>query len=161
MKAATRSCLPYNRRPPAGADNAAHPAHSVIVTLQPRSSNVIPALSSMKRPVLEPVVLLGAILMLGNLATVLHKSSRVYLFQQAQCFNYYQMHDPTKIEADYHIEEALCKLPYVQSRLSIVDGVDSFLQFLPREPSEFPSHADASPQSVPLHTDADMRCVSQ
>ena len=159
MKPATR-CLPYNR-PPADVDNAARPAPSVSELSSLVSSNVIPALSSMKRPVLEPVALLGAILMLGNLATVLHKSSRVYLFQQAQCFNYYQMHDATKIEANYHIDEALCKLPLIQSRLSMVDGADSFLQSLPREPSEFPSHADASPQSAPLRTDANMRCVSR
>ena len=89
----------------------------------------------MKRPKFEPVVLLGALLMLGNLGSVLHKSSRVYLFQQAQCFNYYEIHDATKIDANYRIEEALCKLPLVQSRLSMVDGVDSFLQSLPREPS--------------------------
>ena len=90
----------------------------------------------MKRPVLDPTVLLGGLLMLGNLGGILHKSSRVYLFQQAQCFNYYQIHDATKIDAHYRIEEALCKLPFVQSRLSLVDGADSFLQFLPREPSQ-------------------------
>ena len=89
----------------------------------------------MKRFVLDPVVLLGGILVLANLGIVLHKSSRVYLFQQAQCFNYYQIHDPAKIDANYHIEEALCKLPFVQSRLSMVDGADSFLQCLPRKPS--------------------------
>lgn len=118
----------------------------------------------MKRPVLEPIVLLGGLLMLGNLGTVLHKSSRVYLFQQAQCFNYYQIHDATKIDANYQIEEALCKLPWVQSRLSIVDGADSFLQYLPREPSlDFlcTQYTDASPQSTPLHTDADIRFISQ
>ena len=109
----------------------------------------------MKPPALDPVVLLGALLMLGNLGMVLHKSSRVYLFQQAQCFNYYQIHDATKIDAHYHIEEALCKLPWVQSRLSIVDGADSFLQILPREPSlDFlrTLYPDTSPQSTPLRT---------
>ena len=88
----------------------------------------------MKRFILDPIVLLGGILVLGSLGGALHKSSRVYLFQQAQCFNYYQIHDPTKIDVNYQIEEALCKLPFVQSRLSMVDGADSFLQYLPRKP---------------------------
>jgi len=90
--------------------------------------------SSLKHTVSGPLVLLGGILTLGNLGTILHKSSRVYLFQQAQCFNYYQVHDATQINADYVVEEALCKVPPIQSRLSMVDGVDSFLQCLPRKP---------------------------
>ena len=80
------------------------------------------------------VMLLAAIITLGNLGTILHKSSRVYLFQQAQCLDYYRIHDPTKISLNYHVEESLCKLPAIQSRLSIVDGIDSFLQCLPRKP---------------------------
>lgn len=91
--------------------------------------------SSSKRTVLVPLVLLGGILTLGNLGTILHKSSRVYLFQQALCFNYYQIHDATQINAGNVIEETLCKLSPIQARLSVIDGVDSFLQFLPREPS--------------------------
>ena len=82
-------------------------------------------------------MLLGAILALGSFGSVLHKSSRVYLFQQAQCLNFYQTHDVSAIGANYDIEEGLCKLPIIQSRLSVVDGVDSFLQFLPRESIHF------------------------
>lgn len=93
--------------------------------------------SSSKRSLRGPIVLLGALLPLGNLGTLLHKSSRVYLFQQAQCLNYYQSHDISAIDANYNIEEALCKLPIIQSRLSVIDGVDSFLQFLPRKSSHF------------------------
>lgn len=90
-------------------------------------------LSRLAPPVSGSIALLGGILTLGNLGTILHKSSRVYLFQQAQCFNYYQVYDATAIGADLHIEESLCKVALIQSRLSIVDGVDSFLQCLPRK----------------------------
>ena len=77
------------------------------------------------------IVLLGAVLNVSYLATCIHKSSRVYLFQQAQCLNYYQANDPTKIDSHHHVEEALCKIQEVQSPLSILDGIDSFLQNLP------------------------------
>ena len=95
---------------------------------------IISMISLVKRPDLEPVVLLGGIITLGNLGTILHKSSRGYLFQQAQCFNYYQIHDATAIGSNHLIEEFLCKTPIIQSKFSIVEGVDSFLQCLPRKP---------------------------
>ncbi len=87
----------------------------------------------MKLPDLNAVVLLGGIITLGNLGTILHKSSRVYLFQQAQCLNYYQIHDVKVIGSNYHIDEHLCKIPGIQSRLSIVEGIDSLLQYIPRK----------------------------
>ena len=79
------------------------------------------------------IILLGAILTLGNLADSIHKSSRVYLFQQAQCLLYYKNSDPTKIQTDLRVDEALCKVSPIQSRLATVEGIDSFLNFLPRE----------------------------
>lgn len=100
---------------------------------QPCRTAMTSETSQWKRQAFGYVVLLGGILTLGNLGTILHKSSRVYLFQQAQCLNYYRRHDATAIGPQYQIEEARCKNPVVQSRLSVVDGVDSFLQFLPRE----------------------------
>ena len=87
--------------------------------------------SPRRMSVTRQVVLLGAVLNVSYLATCIHKSSRVYLFQQAQCRNYYQANDPTKIDSHYHVEEALCKIQEVQSPLSILDGIDSFLQNLP------------------------------
>lgn len=77
------------------------------------------------------ILLLGAVLTLANLAAIIHKSSRVFLFQQSQCLAYYMATDPSKIHAQYHVEEAMCKLDAIQSRLSIYDGIDSFLSNLP------------------------------
>ena len=79
------------------------------------------------------IILLGAILTLGNLAEIIHKSSRVYLFQQALCLLYYKRSDPTKIQSDFSIDENFCKVSPVQSRLATIDGIDSFLSLLPRE----------------------------
>ena len=87
--------------------------------------------------VTRQIVLLGAVLNVSYLATCIHKSSRVYLFQQAQCLNYYQANDPTKIDSHYRVDEALCKISEVQSPLSILDGIDSFLQNLPGKATPF------------------------
>ena len=87
--------------------------------------------------VTRQIVLLGAVLNVSYLATCIHKSSRVYLFQQAQCLNYYQANDPTKINSHYQVDEALCKISEVQSPLSILDGIDSFLQNLPGKATPF------------------------
>ena len=89
--------------------------------------------SEWRRQTFDYVVLLGGILTLGNLGLILHKSSRIYLFQQAQCLNYFLLRDPTAIGLQYHVDEARCKNPTIQSRLSMIDGIDSFLQWLPRE----------------------------
>lgn len=88
-----------------------------------------------KTSVVQQILLLGLLLTLSNLAAVIHKSSRVYLFQQAQCLTYYKIHDPTQIDSHSRIQEALCKLDKVQSRLSITDGIDSFLSYLPGKSS--------------------------
>ena len=79
------------------------------------------------------IILLGAILTLGQLAEILHKSSRVFLYQQAQCLLYYTNLDPTKIQSGFRIDEALCKAGPIQSRLAAIDGIDSFLAHLPRK----------------------------
>ena len=89
--------------------------------------------SAWRRTVSAPIILLGGILIGANLGTVLHKSSRVYLFQQALCINYYRIHDPSKIHWPHSVEEKTCKVPEIQATLSMVDGIDSFLQLLPRK----------------------------
>ena len=77
------------------------------------------------------VLLLGAILTFANLGLVLHRSSRVYLFQQTQCFNYYIRSDPSQIDPNSRVQESLCKLREIQAPLSVADGIDSFLARLP------------------------------
>ena len=89
--------------------------------------------SPVKQSDRKAVILLGTIITLGNLGTILHRSSRVYFFQQAQCLGYYRTYDPTLINSAYEIKELFCKLPFIQSRLSVVNGIDSFLQCLPRK----------------------------
>ena len=79
------------------------------------------------------IILLGAILTLGNLAEIIHKSSRIFLFQQALCLVHYKNLDPSKIHTGFRIDEALCKVTPIQSRLATIDGIDSFLYCLPRE----------------------------
>lgn len=93
------------------------------------------------------IVQIIAVLTLGNLAICLHRSSRVYLFQQSQCLVYYMRVDPSKIAPDFTIDEALCKNKEVQSPLSIIDGVDAFLMMLPGEEIESSpkSHSISSP----------------
>ena len=87
-----------------------------------------------KNPVRRQILLLGVVLTLANLAAIIHKSSRVFLFQQSQCLAYYMTNDPTKIDSHYRVEEALCKIDDIQSWLSITDGIDSFLSCLPGKP---------------------------
>jgi hypothetical protein len=84
-----------------------------------------------KSSVNRQVFLLGAVLNFGYLASCIHVSSRVYLFQQAQCLTYYKTYDPTMIDSHHGVAEALCKLDKIQSPLSVIEGIDSFLQFLP------------------------------
>ena len=89
------------------------------------------------------IVQIIAVLTIGNLAICLHRSSRVYLFQQSQCLTYYMKTDPSKIAPDFTIDEALCKSKEVQSPLSIIDGVDAFLMMLPGKLSLCISCGDA------------------
>ena len=87
------------------------------------------------KSVRQQILLLGVILTLANLAAIIHKSSRVFLFQQSQCLTYYMTNDPTKIESRDRVEEKFCKVYDIQSWLSITDGMDNFLSQLPGKPS--------------------------
>ena len=88
-------------------------------------------MSALKLSQKRQVLLLGAILTSANLGLLLHRSSRVYMFQQTQCFNHYIRSDPSQIGSDLRIQESLCKLREIQAPLSVTDGIDSFLARLP------------------------------
>ncbi|KAL8649435.1 MAG: hypothetical protein Q9226_005580 [Calogaya cf. arnoldii] len=77
------------------------------------------------------VLIITAVLVISNLAVSIHRSSRVYLFQQSLCLQHYLATDPQKVGLDWLVEESLCKVKQVQSSLSIIEGVDAFLQLLP------------------------------
>ena len=81
------------------------------------------------------IILMSVVLTSANLALTLHKSSRVYLFEQARCLLYYQAHDITKIDPDHGVREDLCKLEGVQYPLSITVGIDHVLLMLPGKTS--------------------------
>ena len=74
---------------------------------------------------------MSIVLIAGNFALTITKSSRVYLFEQAQCLIYYQVNDSTQIDFENGIKESLCKLEGVQYPLSIIVGIDAILAMLP------------------------------
>ena len=74
---------------------------------------------------------MSIIFTVSQLALTINKSSRVYLFQQAQCLIYYQVNDSTKIDSENGVNESLCKLEGVQHPLSITVGIDAILLMLP------------------------------
>lgn len=96
------------------------------------SATMTSGIPKQRASVTNRIILFGAIITLSNLADIIHKSSRIYLFQQAQCLLYYNNVDPTKIQPDFRIEERFCKVSPIQSRLATFDGIDSFLNCLPR-----------------------------
>ena len=79
------------------------------------------------------VATIAITLTLGNLAICIHRSSRVYMYQQSQCLLYYLGHDPSKVNEAWEVEESMCKIKEVQSPLSMIEGLDTFLQLLPGE----------------------------
>ena len=84
------------------------------------------------------VVAIAITLTLGNLAICTHRSSRVYMYQQSQCLQHYLAADPSRVNADWEVEESLCKINEVQSPLAIIEGLDTFLQLLPGDTSVTP-----------------------
>lgn len=108
------------------------------------------------RSVLRRIALLTAIISISNLAASIQKGSRVFLFQQTQCFNYYQIHDPGKIGWNEMIDEALCKGDGVQHPLSYTVGIDSLLATLPGIDPHCSADVTASSNMIPF----DLECLS-
>lgn len=77
------------------------------------------------------VLTITAILVTANLAVCIHRSSRVYLFQQSLCLQYYLATDVEKVSSQWSVAEDLCRIKEVQSTLSMIEGADAFLQLLP------------------------------
>ena len=77
------------------------------------------------------IIWMNVVLILGYGSLSIAKSSRVYLFEQAQCLLYYQTQKSPEAKAAGNIEEKLCKIDPVQYPLSIVVGVDTLLSLLP------------------------------
>lgn len=77
------------------------------------------------------VATIATALTLGNLAICIHRSSRVYMYQQSQCLRWYLVNDPSKVNEAWEVDESLCKRPEVQSPLSVIEGADTFVQLLP------------------------------
>ena len=94
---------------------------------------------------------MSIVLIFGNLAVTLTKSSRVYLFEQARCLIYYQANDPTKIDPNNGVEERLCKIEGVQYPLSIVVGIDAILLGLPGKLSNSYTRPSLSDRPANMH----------
>ena len=85
------------------------------------------------------VLLVTAVLVLANLAICIHRSSRLYLFQQSLCLQHYRTVDSNTAGLHWPLDESRCKIKQVQSTLSIIEGVDAFLQLLPGPSYYFPT----------------------
>ncbi|KAL8671124.1 MAG: hypothetical protein Q9168_004369 [Polycauliona sp. 1 TL-2023] len=79
----------------------------------------------------SPVLVITAVLVLANLSICIHGSSRLWIFQQSICLQHYLATDPSQVGLASLVEESRCKIQQVQSTLSIIEGVDVFLQLLP------------------------------
>ena len=88
-------------------------------------------LSSPERKIDYRIVLITLAVTIGHLAISTHRSSRVYLYQQSLCFTYYRHHEPATVEGPSQVDESLCKIPNIQSPLSIVEGFDVLFQLIP------------------------------
>ena len=77
------------------------------------------------------VLLITGVLVLANLAICIHRSSRLYMYQQSLCLQHYRTIDSSNVRLDWPTDESRCKIKQVQSTLSIIEGVDAFLQLLP------------------------------
>ncbi|KAK0120855.1 hypothetical protein ONS96_011055 [Cadophora gregata f. sp. sojae] len=77
---------------------------------------------------LLPVI---SIVVLGSFGFMLNASTHVYLVEQSVCREYYRLHEPGLIGRNGLVNEAICKIPQIQSRVAEILGVYKVLTYLP------------------------------
>ncbi|KAH7354958.1 hypothetical protein BKA65DRAFT_231744 [Rhexocercosporidium sp. MPI-PUGE-AT-0058] len=71
------------------------------------------------------------ILVLGSFGYMLYTSTHVYLMEQSVCREYYRAHEPTLVGKNGLMDETICKIPQIQSRVAETLGVYRVLTYLP------------------------------
>lgn len=77
------------------------------------------------------IILITLVITLSNIAICTHRSSRVWLYQQSLCFEYYHAREPAAAETSASIDEDRCKLKEIQSSLSTIESLDAVFMLLP------------------------------
>jgi hypothetical protein len=64
-------------------------------------------------------------------STVCLNSTYVYLIEQAVCRKHFMVYGPARISRGGLVDENSCKIAYVQAQVASINGVYTFLAFLP------------------------------
>lgn len=68
---------------------------------------------------------------LQTMNTAISVVPRLRLYEATICRSYYQIHDPSAIDAGNNVPEELCKIPEVQASLAQLTGWNSFFFYIP------------------------------
>ena len=76
-------------------------------------------------------VLLLAIVFFYTFTMNLFEAPRTRLFENSFCYDFYSIHDPSRIGEDGIVDEKLCKIDPVQAQVATLKGWQGFLDYLP------------------------------
>lgn len=80
----------------------------------------------------ENEVLVPSILVtLGAFALACLSSTYVYLIEQAVCRKHFMIFEPARIGSGGLVDEGICKMPDIQAQVASINGIFTFLAFLP------------------------------
>lgn len=91
---------------------------------------MVNGIGTKNRSGLIPATLIHVLACFGG---ILINSTGVYLIEQAVCREYYQLYDSSLVGINGLIDEEICKLPEIESRVAAIYGVIASLEYLPSE----------------------------
>jgi len=66
-----------------------------------------------------------------SFGNVLLDSTHVYLVEQAVCRKHYMLFEPARISIDGLVDEELCKIPEIETKVASIYGLYNTLWYLP------------------------------
>lgn len=115
---------------------APHADRDEETTLLPAEDDVgVPDSAALTRRTRVFTLLPAVLLFLSELAELLLVAPRIRLLEASICRLHYAEHDPSLLNQDGSVDEALCKITPVQTRLAYIRGWQVFWEAIPGIPS--------------------------
>ena len=86
------------------------------------------AMESSQSALIPTFILIGIYSFAGGAVGL---STNIYLIEQYVCHEHYDIFDPQSIQHGGLIDEGICKLPEIQSKVAQINGAYTSLSFVP------------------------------
>lgn len=102
-----------------------------LLSREPSPAPLPPVQSTKNKPWIVLVFLVFVLVTIVDVGAFLAEPPKTRVFEANLCLRYYEEYDPSKIEKDGSVPEALCKIDQVQQKLAMIFGWQDTFDAIP------------------------------